>query len=96
MDVFDRLRLGQGQEIIVALQKAVAGMKTIAAEVLFIQVQALDLGAHRPVNEQDALARGAFQRRQCVLAARGVRVGGWIGGPIHLHKLKPLHTDIII
>ena len=38
-------------------------VKAIAAEVLFIQVQALDLGAHRAVNQQDALAGGAPQRR---------------------------------
>ena len=88
MDVFDRLGLGQGQEVIVALQKAVAGMKAIAAEVLFIQVQALDLGTHSPVNEENALARGAPQRSQCVLAARKIRVGGWIGGPVHLHAAQ--------
>ncbi len=83
MDVFDRLRLGQRQEIVVALQEAVAGMKTIAAEVLFIQIQALDLGAHRAINDQDALAGGAFQRRQRVLAARWVGVKGGGGRPIH-------------
>ena len=60
MDVFDRLRLGERQKIIVALQGAVAGMKTIAAEVRLTEIQALDLGAHRAVNDQDALARGAF------------------------------------
>ena len=79
MDVFDRLRLGQRQKVIVALQGPVAGMKAIAAEVRLIQVEALDLGAHRPVDEQDALARGAFQRRQHVLAASEIRVGGCIG-----------------
>ena len=58
MDVFDRLRLGQRQQVIVALQAALAGMKTIAAEMRLVETQALDLGAHRPVEQQDALARG--------------------------------------
>jgi hypothetical protein len=34
-------------------------MKAIAAEVRLAEIEALDLGAHRPVNQQDALARGA-------------------------------------
>ena len=51
MDVFDRLGLGQGQKIIVALQGAVAGMKAIAAKVRLTEIEALDLGAHRPVND---------------------------------------------
>jgi hypothetical protein len=79
MDVFDRLGLGEGQKVIVALQQAVARMKAFAAEVLFIQVQALNLGAHRPVNQQDALAGGVLQRRRRVLVACEIRVGGWIG-----------------
>ena len=79
MDVFDRLGLRQGQKIIVALQGAVAGMKAFAAKVRLAEIEALDLGAHRPVDEQDALARGASQRCQGALVAREVRVGGWIG-----------------
>ena len=59
MDVLDRLRLGERQKIIVALQGAVAGMKAIASEVRLIQIQALDLGAHRAINDQDALSCGA-------------------------------------
>ena len=74
MDVLDRLRLGQRQQIIVALQVAVAGMKTIAAEMRLIEIQALDLGAHRPVKQQDALARGARERRQRILTGRGRRL----------------------
>ena len=69
MDVFDRLRLGQGQKIIVALQWRSQAMKTFAAEVASRRAQALDLGAHRSVDQQNPLARGAAQRRRCVLAA---------------------------
>ena len=56
MDVFDRLRLGQRQQIIVALQVAVAGVKPVAAKMRLVQTQALDLGAHRPVDQQNPLA----------------------------------------
>ena len=57
-------------------------MKTVAAKMRLTEIQALDLGAHRAVNDQDALARGALQRRQRVLTAREVRLDGGIG-PIH-------------
>ena len=60
MDVLDRLRLGQGQEIIVALQRPVAGMKAFAAKVGFTETEALDLGAHGAVDEQDALTAPRF------------------------------------
>ena len=77
MDVFDRLRLGERQEIVVALQQAVAGMKTVAAEMRLVEAQALDLGAHRPVKQQDAVARGVAERRQRILArADGVSMSG--------------------
>ena len=88
MDVFDRLGLGKGQKVIVALQGAVAGMKAFASEVRLVEIQALDLGAHRAVNDEYALARGAPQRRQRVLAAGWVGVGDWIGRPIHLHAAQ--------
>ncbi len=54
-------------------------MKPIAAEVRLAEIETLDLGAHRPVDEQDALARGASQRCQGARVAREVRVWGWIG-----------------
>ena len=96
MDVFDCLGLGEGQEIIVALQKAVARMKTFAAKVRLIEIKALDLGAHRAVNDQDALACDASQRRQRVLAGRQVRVKGGVGRPIHSAFRSSRCADIII
>ena len=62
MDFFDRLWLGKRQKVIVALQGTGAGMKAFAAKVGLTKVEALNLGAHRPVDEQDALARGALER----------------------------------
>ena len=35
-------------------------MKTLAAEVRLVEIKALDLGAHRAVNEQDALGSRRF------------------------------------
>ena len=83
MDVLDRLRLGEGQKIVVALQGAVAGVKARAAKVGLAEAEALDLGAHRPVNQQNPLARGAAEGRQWVLPKRKRRVGGWIEVTIH-------------
>ena len=97
MDVFDRLRLGQGQKIIVALQGAVAGMKAIAAEVRLIEIQALDLGAHRPVDDQDAL--GSRRSSAPSTRPRGARSRcrglDWRTNSFRI-PLKPFRTDIII
>ena len=76
MDVLDRLRLGQGQKIVVALQGAVAGVKALAAKVGLAQAEALDLSAHRPVNQQNPLARRAAEGRQWVLPKGERRVDG--------------------
>ena len=83
MDVFDRLRLGEGQKIVVALQGAVARVKALAAKVGLAEAEALDLGAHRPVNQQDPLARGAAEGRKRILPKRERRVGGWVEVTIH-------------
>ena len=83
MDVLDRLWLAEGQKIVVALQGAVAGVKARAAKVGLAEAEALDLGAHRPVNQQDPVARGAAEGRQWILPKRKRRVGGWIEVTIH-------------
>ena len=58
----DRLRLGERQEIVVALQVAVAAARVpIAAKMLLPEAEALDLRPHRAVEDEDALAR---RRRQ--------------------------------
>ena len=83
MDVLDRLRLGEGQKIVVTLQGAVAGVKALAAKVSLVETEALDLGAHRPVDQQNALARGAAKGRQRVLPKGERRVDSWMEVTIH-------------
>ena len=61
VDVLDRLRLGEDQKVVVALLVAGASRKAIAAEVIFPEAKALDLRAHGPVENQDALARRFMQ-----------------------------------
>ena len=56
MDRLDRLRLGQCQKVVVALEVAVAAGETLAAEVALLEREALHLGAHRAVEHEDALA----------------------------------------
>ncbi len=76
MDVFDRVRLGQDQQVIVALLMAGAAEETLAAKIVFRQTETLDLGAHGPVKDQDTFAGRLLQRLQdlravtvCALAA---------------------------
>jgi hypothetical protein len=66
--------LGQRQQVIVALQVAVAGVKAVAAKMGLVETEALDLSAHRPVNQQNPLARRAAYGGQRVLLARERRI----------------------
>ena len=83
MDVFDRLRLAQRQQIVVALKMAVAGVKPVAAKMRLVQTQTLDLGAHRPVNQQNPFARRPAKGGRCVLLAREPRVDHQIERTTH-------------
>ena len=58
MDVLDRLRLGEGQKVVVALEMALAGLEAVAAEMLLLERQALDLRPHGAVEDENSLARG--------------------------------------
>ncbi len=73
VDVLDRLWLGQNEQIVVALERAVAGDEALAAELGFVEPQVLDLGAHRAVEQQHALAR---RRRQRLAGVAFRRRGG--------------------
>ena len=64
VDLLDRLRLAEDQEIVVALLMAGAADELVAAEMVLVEAEALDLRAHRAVEDQNALARGGFQRGQ--------------------------------
>ncbi len=57
MDVLDRLRLRQDQEVVVAAQIAVKILVALAAKRRLVIFQRLDHGAHGAVEHQDALAR---------------------------------------
>ena len=46
MDIADNIRLGQAQQVIVALKVGMPVSKTLTAEVLFLQCMALDHGTH--------------------------------------------------
>ena len=63
VDVLDRLRLRQDQQIVVAADVAVKIRKTLAAEGGLVILQALDHGAHGAVEHQDTFA-GSRQQRQ--------------------------------
>ena len=83
MDVFDRPRLAQRQQIVVALKMAVAGVKPVAAKMRLVETETLDLGAHRPVNQQNPFARRPAKGGRCVLLAREPRVDHQIGRTTH-------------
>ncbi len=57
MDVADRVRLRQDQQIVVAAHLAVPGVEARAAIALLVELQLLDHRAHGAVEHQDALGR---------------------------------------
>ena len=61
VDVLDRLRLGQDQQVVVAPDVAVEIRKARAAKRGLVIFEALDHGAHGAVEHQDALAGGREQ-----------------------------------
>ena len=66
VDVLDRLRLGEGQKIVVALEMAFAAVEAVAAEMALLEAEVLDLRPHRAVENEDALARGLGERARDV------------------------------
>ena len=56
MDVLDRVRLGEDQQVVVALLVAGAADEALAAKVVLVELEPLDLRAHGAVEDQDALA----------------------------------------
>ena len=83
VDVLDRLRLSQDQEVVVALQMAFANLEAIAAEMALGQTERLNLGAHRAVQNQNALTRRLAKgvRRALLMPGRSVENG--IERPTH-------------
>ena len=73
VDVLDRLRLGQGQKVVVALEMALAADEALAAEMVLLERELLDLRAHRAVEDENALAR---RRRRAHRRRRGCGASG--------------------
>ena len=61
VDRLDRLGLGEDEEVVVALLVMVADPEAVAAEVVLVEAEALDLGAHGAVEHEDPLAGGGGQ-----------------------------------
>ena len=83
MDLFDRPGQRQRQKIIIALQMALAALKTIAPKMRFIETQALNLSAHRAIKQQYPLARGAAKGRRRELIGRKRRLDNRVEGTSH-------------
>ncbi len=64
VDPLDGIGLGEDQKVIVTLLVTVADAETVAAELLLMEVEPLDLRPHGAVKDQDPLARGRLQRRE--------------------------------
>jgi hypothetical protein len=74
MDFLDRLRLRENQKVVVALLVAGASGKSLAAEMAFVKTQALDFGAHRTVEDEDALTSRGLECRENL---RAIASGGF-------------------
>ena len=62
MDLADRPRLGQVQQVVVAPEIVIVIGEALAAEVLLGDAEVLDHRAHRAVEQHDALAERALER----------------------------------
>ena len=61
MDGADRIWLRQDQKVVVALEVVVPSLEALAAEIGFRKLPVLDFGAHRAVENKDALLRRCCQ-----------------------------------
>jgi hypothetical protein len=55
VDIPDDVRLGQGQQVIVALEVAGPVLEPFATVVCFLQPVGLDHGAHGAIEDEDAV-----------------------------------------
>ena len=82
MDPGDQLRLGQREQVVVAAQVATEAAEALAPIAVLVELVALDHGAHRAVEQHDALLEELAQARDPGLAgaavqcAHGIRCGG--------------------
>ena len=61
MDLLDRRRLSQAQQVVAALQRAAMIGKLLAPKPRLVQRQGLDHRPHRAVEHQDPVAERPFQ-----------------------------------
>ena len=83
VDVLDRLRLRQRQQVVVALQMAFAADEALAAEMALLEPKPLNLRPHRAVEDQDALARRLEQLLARFASARGAVLKGCAVAEFH-------------
>ncbi len=57
MNILDRLRLSERQEVVVALLMAGAATEALAAEVILHETELLDLRSHGAIHDEDAFSR---------------------------------------
>src|SRR5690606_9124840 len=74
VDIADHRRLGQDQQIIVALQVPGPVRKAGAAEIRLAQLAVLDHGAHGAIHHQNALPGGLVELEDALLAVGVCRV----------------------
>ena len=61
VDLFDRGRLSQDKEVVVALLMAGTTAEALAAEMILAETKPLDLGAHGAVEDENSLSRGFLE-----------------------------------
>ena len=62
VDFLDRLRLCKDEEVVIALLVAGAAGEPVAAKLVLVEAEPLDLRSHGAVDDEDALARSLAQR----------------------------------
>ncbi len=60
VDALDRFRAREREQLVVALQQDLVVLHAFRMEVLLLQPEALDHGAHGAVEDEDALGGDAF------------------------------------
>ena len=61
MDIAEQGRLGQVEEIVVALNVPVEILESVAPECGFVQLLVLDHGAHATIEDDDAFLEGLMK-----------------------------------
>ena len=73
MDLFDHFGAGKHEKFVVALHVFGVVFEAVASKIGFLETEALDHGAHRAVDDEDAFAKSRFEEF-CPIAGAHVRV----------------------